>query len=86
MVGFVSLSASTCNISIHQSKTTETVTLIAAYGPVSYPRNKASSIQQGKSEGFDSCDRPSNLTQTGFKSSIFQPVWPWNLMDDPKKQ
>ena len=41
--------------------------------------------KQGKSEGFDSCDRPSNLTQIGFKSSIFQPVWPWNLMDDPKK-
>ena len=43
-------------------------------------------LEQGKSEGFDSWDRPSNLTQTGFKSSIFQPVWPWNLMDDPKKQ
>ena len=42
--------------------------------------------KQGKSEGFDSCDRPSDLTQIGFKSSIFQPVWPWNLMDDPKKQ
>ena len=42
--------------------------------------------KQGKSEGFDSCDRPSNLTQIGFKSSIFQPVWPWNLMDEPKKQ
>ena len=42
--------------------------------------------KQGKSEGFDSCDLPSNLTQTGFKSSIFQPVWPWYLMDDPKKQ
>ena len=41
-------------------------------------------LEQGKSEGFDSCDRPSNLTQIGFKSSIFQPVWPWNLMDDPK--
>ena len=26
---------------------------------------------QGKSEGFDSCERPSNLTQIGFKSSIF---------------
>ena len=23
--------------------------------------------KQGKSEGFDSCDRPSNLTQIGFK-------------------
>ena len=40
--------------------------------------------KQGKSEGFDSCDRPSNLTPIGFKSSIFQPVWPWNLMDEPK--
>ena len=27
--------------------------------------------KQGKSEGFDSCDRPSNLTQIGFQSSIF---------------
>ena len=33
---------------------------------------KDSGLQQGKSEGFDSCDRPSNLTQTGFKLSIFQ--------------
>ena len=29
--------------------------------------------KQGKSEGFESCDRPSTLTQIGFKSSIFQP-------------
>ena len=29
--------------------------------------------QQGKSEGFDSCDRPSNLAQIWSKSSIFQP-------------
>ena len=41
--------------------------------------------KQGKSEGFYSCDRPSNLTQIGFKSSIFQPMWPLNLMDDLKK-
>ena len=41
--------------------------------------------KQGKSEGFDSCDRPSNLTQIWFKSSIFQPVWPWNWMDDLEK-
>ena len=40
--------------------------------------------KQGKSEGFNSCDRPSNLTQIGLNSSIFQPVWPWNLMDDLK--
>ena len=31
-------------------------------------------IKQGKSEGFDSCDRPSNLTQIEFKSLIFQPM------------
>ena len=43
-------------------------------------------VQQGKSEGFDSCDRPSNLTQTAFKLSIFQPVWTWNFMDDLKKK
>ena len=41
-------------------------------------------IIRGKSEGFDSCDRPSNFTQIGFKLSIFQPVWPWNLPDDVK--
>ena len=41
--------------------------------------------KQGKSEGFDSCDWPSNLTQIGFESSIFHPVWPLNLMDDPEK-
>ena len=44
------------------------------------------SVKQGKSEGFDSCDRPSNLAQIWSKSSIFQPVWPWNLMDDLGKQ
>ena len=39
------------------------------------------SFKQGKSEGFDSCDRPRNLTKIGFKSSIFQP----NLIDDLEK-
>ena len=42
-------------------------------------------IKQGKSEGFDSCDRPSNLTHIGFKSSIFQPVWPWKFDGWPPK-
>ena len=28
-------------------------------------------IKQGKSEGVDICDQPSNFTPTGFKSSIF---------------
>ena len=41
--------------------------------------------QQGKSEGFDSCDRPSNLTQIGFESSIFQPVWPLKFNGWPRK-
>ena len=44
------------------------------------------SMEQSKSEGFDSCDQPSNLTRIGFKLLIFQPVWPWNLMDDAEKQ
>ena len=26
------------------------------------------------------------LLKIGFKSSIFRPVWPWNLMDDLKKK
>ena len=39
-------------------------------------------IIKGKSEGFDSCNRPRNFTQIGFKLSIFQPVGPWNLPDD----
>ena len=43
-------------------------------------------VQQGKSEGFDSSDRPSNLTEIGFKSLICQPQWPWNLMGDLKKK
>ena len=51
-----------------------------------WPWNLTYDLEQGKSEGFDSCDRPSNRTQIGFKSSIFQPVWPWNLMDDLTRQ
>ena len=31
--------------------------------------------KRGKSEGFDSCDRPSNLTQIGFESLKFD-GWP----------
>ena len=43
-------------------------------------------MKQGKSEGFDRCNWPSNLTQIVLKLSIFQPVWPWNLIDDLEKQ
>ena len=35
--------------------------------------NLTDDLDQGKSDGFDSCDRPSNLTQIGFKLSIFRP-------------
>ena len=42
-------------------------------------------LEQDKSEGFDSRDQPSNLTQIGFESSIFQPVWPQSFMDDSEK-
>ena len=45
------------------------------FGPV-WLWNLMDDPEHGKSEGFDSCDRPCNLTQIGFKSSIFQPVWP----------
>ena len=47
-----------------------------------WPLNLTDDVEQGKSEGFDSCDWPCNLAQIWSKSSIFQPVWPWNLMDD----
>ena len=39
--------------------------------------------KQGKSEGFDSCDQPSNLTQIWIQ--IYQPLWPSNSMDDIEK-
>ena len=42
--------------------------------------------QQGKSEGFDSCNQPKNLIQIGFKSLIFQRVAPSNLLDDLAKE
>ena len=53
--------------------------------PTPIPPPPPPTHKQGKSEGFDNCDRPSNLTQIRFKSSILKPVWPWNLMDDPEK-
>ena len=47
-------------------------------------------LQQGKSEGFDSCDRPSNLTSNWVKLMIFlSPVnlkfdgWPWKTIGHP---
>ena len=43
-----------------------------------YTHHSSATREQGKSEGFDSCHRPSNLTQIGLNLLIFQPVWPWN--------
>ena len=44
-------------------------------------------FEQGKSEGFDSCDQPSNLTQIGLKWSIFCPgdleIW-WMTLKNNK--
>ena len=67
-----------------QSGNTQFGSKSAIFGPV-WPWNLMDDLEQGKSEGFDNCDRPSNLTQIGLKSYIFQPLWPWNLMDDLKK-
>ena len=44
------------------------------YSISSYGVYTVNILKQGKSEGFDSCDQPSNLTK------------PWNLMDDLDKQ
>ena len=49
-------------------------------------QNNKTKPKQGKSEGFDSCDRPTNLTQIGLNLLINQPVWPWHLMNDLEKQ
>ena len=50
-----------------------------------WPWNLTDDLEQGKSEGFDSCDRPSNLAQIWSKSSIFQPcdleIW-WMTLEN----
>ena len=47
------------------------------------PRN----VKQGKSEGFDSCDRPSNLTQIGLNRRFFRScdlkIW-WMISKNKK--
>ena len=43
--------------------------------------------KQGKSEGFESCDRPIvRKRPIWVKIGDVCPVWPWNLMDDLGKQ
>ena len=64
-----------CNVCIWQISTPLSIQYLATD---SHKR------QTSKSEGFDSWNRPSNLTPIEFKSSIFQPVWPWHLMNDLK--
>ena len=51
--------------------------------PVSGTKYVALVSKQYKYEGFEFFNRPSNVAQIGFKSSIFRPAWRWNLMDDP---
>ena len=41
--------------------------------------------KQGQSEEFDSCDRPSNINQVGFKSTIFWPRMIFKFDGWPKK-
>ena len=49
---------------------------VSCHLPKVYPKFRIdiwNHFEQGKSEGFDSCDQPSKLTQIRFKSSIFSP-------------
>ena len=51
-----------------------------------WPWNLSDDLEQAKSEGFDSCNRPGYLTQIGLKLLIFQPVtlkfdgWPRKII------
>ena len=67
-----------------QSRNAQFGSKSAIFCPV-WPWNLTDDLEQGKSEGFDSCDRPNNFAQIWSKASIFQPVWPWNLMYDLEK-
>ena len=57
----------------------------AIFCPV-WPWNLSDDLEQAKSEGFDSCNRPGNLTQIGLKLLIFQPMtlkfdgWPRKII------
>ena len=53
------------------NKTSQDLILICVSDGYSILHKASWILKQGKSEGFDSCDRPNNLTQIGFKSSIF---------------
>ena len=46
------------------------------------PKQRVGLVKQGKSEGFDSCGRPGNLIQIGFKLSTFQVVRLWASKND----
>ena len=55
-----------------QSGNTQLGSISTTFCPM-WPWNLTADLEQGKTEGFDSCDRPSNLTQIGFKLSMFRP-------------
>ena len=48
-----------------------------------WPCNLTYDLEHGKSEGFESCNRPSNLTQIGLKPSSYSPETP-NLGQIPR--
>ena len=79
-IQFITLSQS----DLHQFSTNYD-TRLHAYR--TYILNSHTKKNQGKSEGFDSCDRPSNLTQIGSNWSIFRPcdlkIW-WMTLKNNK--
>ena len=59
--------------------------ILSKFLPYLSGANELIMLQQGKSEGFVSCNQPSNLTQTGFKLSIFPHRWTWKFHGWPWK-
>ena len=59
-------------IDINVDKTRPNITISMCYHRVK-KHMVPGHLKQSKSEEVDRCDQPSNLTQIGFKSLIFQP-------------
>ena len=51
---------------------------------ISFDRENYQKPIQGKSEAFDSYDRPNNF-KLDSNRRFLQPVWPWKVMDDLEK-
>ena len=68
---FVHHSIAICGFKLElQSRKAEFESKSAIF-PIVWPWNLRYDIEQGKSEGFDSCDQPINLYQIGSESLIF---------------